>query len=185
MEALNIIEGDLTAAGLKFAIVVSRFNSFVTDRLLAGALDTLERSGGRGGEVDVVRIPRPWEFPLTVRAIAAPKKHDALNLVGAVIRGRTPHLDYLSGYAAPRIAPPRPALLPEALSRGLTKSLRGGDAQLTKHADHWRLERRPAVDRNILRLAVYEILFTDTPPAVVIDEALELAKKFSGDESVH
>src|SRR5260370_34820174 len=104
MEALNIIEGDLTAAGLKFAIVVSRFNSFVTDRLLAGALDTLERSGGRGGEVDVVRIPGAWEFPVTVRAIAAQKKHDAIICVGAVIRGDTPHFDYVAGEAARGIA---------------------------------------------------------------------------------
>jgi 6,7-dimethyl-8-ribityllumazine synthase len=101
---MNTIEGDLTAAGLKFAVVVSRFNSFVTDRLLAGALDTIKRSGGSDGAVDVVRIPGAWEFPVTVRAIAAQKKHDAIICLGAVIRGDTPHFDYVAGEAARGIA---------------------------------------------------------------------------------
>ncbi len=59
------------------------------------------------------------------------------------------------------------------------------DGQITKHAEHWRIERMPAVDRNILRLAVYEMLHTDTPAPVLIDEAIELARRFSGKESVH
>ena len=59
------------------------------------------------------------------------------------------------------------------------------DERITRHAEHWRIERMPAVDRNILRLAVYEMLSTPTPPAVVIDEALELARQFAGEESVH
>jgi 6,7-dimethyl-8-ribityllumazine synthase len=104
MGATNIIEGDLTAAGLKFAVVVSRFNSFVTDRLLSGALDVIRRSGGNDGEVDIVRIPGAWEFPVTVRAIAARKKHDAIICLGAVIRGDTPHFDYVAGEAARGIA---------------------------------------------------------------------------------
>ena len=104
MGAHNIIEGDLTAAGLRFAIVVSRFNSFVTERLLAGALDVIERSGGRGREVDVVRIPGAWEFPITVRTLAAQKKHHAIICLGAVIRGDTPHFDYVAGEAARGIA---------------------------------------------------------------------------------
>ncbi len=104
MAAPNIIEGDLTATGLRFGIVVSRFNSFVTERLLAGALDAIERSGGRSGEVDVVRIPGAWEFPVTVRALAAQKKHDAILCLGAVIRGDTPHFDYVAGEAARGIA---------------------------------------------------------------------------------
>jgi 6,7-dimethyl-8-ribityllumazine synthase len=101
---MNIIEGDLTAAGLKFAVVVSRFNSFVTDRLLSGALDTIKRSGGSDAEVDVVRVPGAWEFPVTVRAVAAQKKHDAIICLGAVIRGDTPHFDYVAGEAARGIA---------------------------------------------------------------------------------
>jgi N utilization substance protein B len=83
------------------------------------------------------------------------------------------------------VAPPRPDPFAETLLRGVTDNLSAVDEQITKHAEHWRLERMPAVDRNVLRLAVYEILYTETPPAVVIDEALELARKFSGDESVH
>ena len=93
-------EGELTAEGLRFAIVVSRFNSFITDRLLAGALDAIERCGGRAAAIDVVRIPGAWEFPLTVRAIAARKQHDAILCLGAVIKGDTPHFDYVAGEAA-------------------------------------------------------------------------------------
>jgi len=93
-------EGDLTATGLRFAIIVSRFNSFVTDRLLAGALDAISRSGGKDAEVDVVRIPGAWEFPITVRTVGAAKKHDAIICLGAVIKGDTPHFDYVAGEAA-------------------------------------------------------------------------------------
>jgi N utilization substance protein B len=59
------------------------------------------------------------------------------------------------------------------------------DERITRNAEHWRMQRMPAVDRNILRIAVYEMMWTDTPPAVIIDEALELARQFSGEESVH
>ena len=93
-------EGDLTANGLRFAIIVSRFNSFITDRLLAGAMDAIQRSGGQDAAVDLVRIPGAWEFPITVRAVAAAKKHDAIICLGAVIKGDTPHFDYVAGEAA-------------------------------------------------------------------------------------
>jgi N utilization substance protein B len=83
------------------------------------------------------------------------------------------------------IATPRPDAFAEALFRGVVACVDGVDEHITRHADHWRIARMPAVDRNILRLAVYEMLRTDTPPAVVIDEALELARQFSGEESVH
>ena len=73
----------------------------------------------------------------------------------------------------------------ESLVRGTVDRSREIDELIQKHAEHWRLERMPAVDRNVLRLAVYEMLHTDTPPAVLIDEALELARQFSGEESVH
>ena len=73
----------------------------------------------------------------------------------------------------------------EALVRGTVSEAAGIDAIIQKHTDHWRLERMPTVDRNVLRLAVYELLHTDTPPAVLIDEALELARQFAGEESVH
>ena len=93
-------DAELSAAGLKFAVVVSRFNSFITDPLLAGALDALARRGADLKDVDVVHVPGAWELPLTVRTIAARGKHDAIICLGAVIRGDTPHFDYVAGEAA-------------------------------------------------------------------------------------
>lgn len=72
----------------------------------------------------------------------------------------------------------------EELVRGTVEQIEEIDGQITKHAEHWRIERMPAVDRNILRLAVFEMLHTDTPAPVLIDEAIELARRFSGKESV-
>ena len=97
-------EGELRAEGLRFAIVVSRFNSFITERLLAGALDALERCGAPSTSIDVVRIPGAWEFPLAVRASVARHKYDAIICLGAVVRGDTPHFDYVAGEAAAGIA---------------------------------------------------------------------------------
>ena len=102
-----------------------------------------------------------------------------------------PHDEILQGYYGSLLVGDDAVALPhtdpfaEALFRGVTANLPAVDEQITKHAKNWRLERMPAVDRNVLRLAVYEILFTDTPAPVVIDEALELARRFAGDESVH
>lgn len=100
----NVIEGGLDARGLRFAIVVSRFNSFVTDRLLAGALDALTRSGADPEQIEIVRTPGSWEMPLIVQTIARQKRHDALIALGAVIRGDTPHFDYVAGQAATGLA---------------------------------------------------------------------------------
>ena len=97
---LPIREGKLSAAGLKFGIVVARFNSFITDRLLAGALDALRRSGAADGDLEIVRVPGAWELPVAARALAQARKHDALICLGAVIRGDTPHFDYVAGEAA-------------------------------------------------------------------------------------
>ena len=102
--AYHLHEGELRAEGLRFAIAVSRFNSFVTDRLLAGALDAISRSGGKTSDIDVVRIPGAWEFPLTVRALIARSRYDAIICLGAVIRGDTPHFDHVAGQAASGIA---------------------------------------------------------------------------------
>ncbi len=90
----------MSAGGLRFAIVVARFNSFVTDRLLAGAIDALRRTGADESLIEIVRIPGAWEFPVTVKAVAALKRHDAIVCLGAVIRGDTPHFDYVAGEAA-------------------------------------------------------------------------------------
>ncbi len=99
------IEGALDARGLKFAIVVARFNSFVTERLLSGALDALARSGcDVDSAVEVVRVPGSWEMPVTVKALAEARRHDAIIALGAVVRGDTPHFDYVAGQAASGIA---------------------------------------------------------------------------------
>ena len=81
-------------------------------------------------------------------------------------------------------AKPRPDDFARKLLRGITEELPAIDDLITRHASNWRLERMPAVDRNVIRIAVYEMLRTDTPSAIVIDEALELARRFAGEESV-
>ncbi len=98
------LEGSLSAAGLKFALVVGRFNSFITDRLLAGALDALNRSGAADDNIEIVRVPGAWELPVIARALALQKRHDALICLGAVIRGDTPHFDYVAGESASGLA---------------------------------------------------------------------------------
>jgi 6,7-dimethyl-8-ribityllumazine synthase len=89
------ISGELDARGLRFAIAVSRFNSFITERLLAAAVDALERSGARSGDVDVVHVPGAFELPLTAKKLAVTGKYDALIAIGCVLRGATAHYDYV------------------------------------------------------------------------------------------
>lgn len=96
----KITEGDLNTKGLKFAIIAGRFNSFITERLLAGALDALARSGCAGSDIEIVKVPGSWEMPVIAREIAKQNRHDAIICVGAVIRGDTPHFDYVAGGAA-------------------------------------------------------------------------------------
>ena len=100
----DAIEGTFDARGLKFAIVVARFNSLITDRLLAGAIDALTRTGCNPGDIDVVKVPGSWEMPLTVKTLAGRKRYDAIIALGAVIRGETPHFDYVAGEAAGGLA---------------------------------------------------------------------------------
>ena len=97
-------EGQLSAAGLRFAIIVSRFNSFITERLLGGAMDALQRTGADPGQVDVVKVPGSWEVPLVAGELARQKRYDAIICLSAVIRGETPHFDYVAGEAAKGIA---------------------------------------------------------------------------------
>ena len=99
----HVIEGHLNAAGLKFAIVVSRFNSIITDRLLAGALDALARTGG-SEDIEIVKVPGSWELPVIARELARQKRHDAVICLSAVIRGDTPHHEYIAGEAAKGLA---------------------------------------------------------------------------------
>ncbi|HUQ93198.1 MAG TPA: 6,7-dimethyl-8-ribityllumazine synthase [Bryobacteraceae bacterium] len=96
----SIIEGNLDAKGLRFAIVVSRFNSIITDRLLGGALDGLRRTGCQDEDITVVWVPGSWELPITARTLAEQKQYDGIICLSAVIRGDTPHFDYVAGEAA-------------------------------------------------------------------------------------
>jgi 6,7-dimethyl-8-ribityllumazine synthase len=89
------IDGGLSAAGLRFGIVVSRFNSFITDRLLAAAVDALERAGAASGDVDVVHVPGAFELPLAAKKLALGGRYDALVAIGCVLRGATSHYDYV------------------------------------------------------------------------------------------
>lgn len=94
------IQGELSAARLRFGIVVSRFNSFITERLLAAALDALERAGATGKDVEVVHVPGSFELPLAAKKMAATGKYDALIAVGCVLRGETTHYDYVCSETA-------------------------------------------------------------------------------------
>lgn len=95
---MQVIEAGLTAKGKKFAIVVARFNSFIVESLLDGAVDTLKRVGDVADQdITVVRIPGAFEMPLAVQKVAASGKYDAIIALGAVIRGGTPHFEYVAG----------------------------------------------------------------------------------------
>jgi 6,7-dimethyl-8-ribityllumazine synthase len=100
----NIIEAKMMAEGKRFAIVVSRFNDFITERLLSGAVDALVRSGARDEDISVVKVPGAFEIPLLAQKLAASGKFDAVICVGAVIRGATPHFDYVSAEVSKGIA---------------------------------------------------------------------------------
>ncbi len=89
----NMIEGNLKADGKKFAIVVARFNSFISEKLLEGAVDTLIRSGALDTDIDVARVPGAFEIPLIAKKMATSQKYDAVICLGVVIRGATPHFD--------------------------------------------------------------------------------------------
>jgi 6,7-dimethyl-8-ribityllumazine synthase len=91
----NIIESTLNAQGKKFAIVVSRFNDFITDRLTGGAVDALIRSGADDSAIDIIKVPGAFEIPLLAKKAVATGRYDAVICLGAVIRGATPHFDYV------------------------------------------------------------------------------------------
>ncbi len=100
----NVVEGNLDAAGFKFALVVSRFNSFICDRLLEGALDTLKRHGAKESGLTIVKVPGAFEIPLVAKKLAGSGKYDALICLGAVIRGGTPHFEYVSSEVTKGVA---------------------------------------------------------------------------------
>ena len=93
---VKTIQGTLDASGSRFAIVISRFNSFISDRLLSGALDALERHGASPENISVVWVPGSFEIPPIARKLAMSKKYDGVICLGALLRGETPHFDFLS-----------------------------------------------------------------------------------------
>ena len=293
----KIIEGKPSGTGLRFGVVVGRFNNFVTDKLLEGALEALKGCGVEDEDMVVVRVPGSFEVPPAAKKLADSGRFHAVVCLGAIIKGETPHWDYLGrtvsdaiarialesgvpltfgilttetrdtalaraeergenrGYnaaiaavemadlyrqmegnrEAPRSVAGGSVCCPEQgiivgwrrkgrelavqmlyqweiseepvarvqesfwslreaadKTRGLAQRLLTGtvehlgeiDELLTKHAEHWRLPRMAAVDRNILRLAIYEFLYEEVPKRVVINEALEVTKRFSSPDAV-
>lgn len=100
----KIIEGKIDARGLKFGIVVSRFNDFISEKLLAGALDALIRSGADENNIEIVKVPGSFEIPLAAKKLAKSQKYNAVICLGAVIRGATPHFEYISAEVTKGIA---------------------------------------------------------------------------------
>ncbi|MCP4216886.1 MAG: 6,7-dimethyl-8-ribityllumazine synthase [bacterium] len=96
--------GQLTAKGFKFALIVSRFNDFVTGRLVEGAVDAIDRCGGNKKDIELFRVPGAFEIPLVTKKVAQSGKYDAIICLGAVIRGETPHFDYVASEVTKGIA---------------------------------------------------------------------------------
>ena len=103
-EQPKIIEGELLARDLRFAIVAARFNDFVVEPLIRGALDALRRHGVADKQIDIVRVPGAFDIPIIARKLALAHRHEALIALGCVIRGQTPHFDYVAGECAGGIA---------------------------------------------------------------------------------
>jgi 6,7-dimethyl-8-ribityllumazine synthase len=100
----KVFEGNLLAEGLRFGIVVARFNEFITSRLLSGALDAIKRHGGNEEAIDIAWVPGAFEIPLTAQKMATSGRYDAVLCLGAVIRGATPHFDFVASEASKGIA---------------------------------------------------------------------------------
>lgn len=94
---MKTIEGELVVKGARFGLAVARFNSFIVESLLQGAIDIIKRHGGTDSDIEVVRLPGAYELPLVVQRMAKSKQYDAIVALGAVIRGGTPHFDYVAG----------------------------------------------------------------------------------------
>lgn len=101
---MNIIEGQLQAQSLRFAIVVSRFNDFISTKLLEGAVDCISRHGGKEENITVIKVPGSFEIPLAAEKLAQKGSYDAVICLGAVIRGATPHFDYVAAEASKGVA---------------------------------------------------------------------------------
>ncbi len=96
MSSIKNIEGDLVVRGARFGIVLARFNSFIVDRLLEGAVDALERHGAESDAIEIVRVPGAFEIPLALKKMAMASKYDGLIALGAIIRGGTPHFEFVA-----------------------------------------------------------------------------------------
>jgi len=131
----KILEANLLAEGKTFGIVVSRFNDFITEKLVSGALDALIRSGASDDDIEIARVPGAFEIPLLAKKMAASGRYDAVICLGAVIRGATPHFDYVSaevskGVAAASMETGRPVIfgvvttdtIEQAIERAGTKA---------------------------------------------------------------
>jgi 6,7-dimethyl-8-ribityllumazine synthase len=101
---MKVIQGELQAKGLKFGIVVGRFNDFITGRLLDGAVDALLRHGAKDEDIDVVKVPGAFEIPLAAKKMASKGSYNAIICLGAVIRGATPHFDYVASEVSKGVA---------------------------------------------------------------------------------
>jgi 6,7-dimethyl-8-ribityllumazine synthase len=97
MSTIKTIEGGLTIRGARFGIIAARFNSFIVDSLVEGAIDALKRHGAEDGNIQLVKVPGAFEMPLVASRMAAKKEYDAIIALGAVIRGGTPHFEYVAG----------------------------------------------------------------------------------------
>jgi 6,7-dimethyl-8-ribityllumazine synthase len=104
IDPFKVIEGELTARDLRIGIVVTRFNEFVVEPLLRGALDALRRHGASDKQIEIVRVPGAFDMPIVVRKLALSKRYEVLVALGAVIRGQTPHFDYVAGECASGLA---------------------------------------------------------------------------------
>jgi 6,7-dimethyl-8-ribityllumazine synthase len=104
MERIKTTEGDLVARDMRFAIVASRFNDFIVDSLIKAAVACLRRHGANDPDIEIIRVPGAYEMPLAVERIAAARKADGIIALGAVIRGATPHFDYVAGECTSGIA---------------------------------------------------------------------------------
>lgn len=101
---VKILEGQLIAKGKRFGIVVSRFNDFITEKLLGGALDALTRTGAKENDIQIIKVPGAFEIPLAAKKAAESGRYDAVVCLGAVIRGATPHFDYVCAEVSKGVA---------------------------------------------------------------------------------
>jgi 6,7-dimethyl-8-ribityllumazine synthase len=103
-DQLKIIEGELQVRDLRFGVLITRFNDFVVEPLLRGALDALRRHGAADKQIEIVRVPGAFDLPVAARKLAMSRRYEALIALGAVIRGQTPHFDYVAGECASGLA---------------------------------------------------------------------------------